>query len=345
VGSVIAERLASQLLSGPPARTPVAVVDRLLAVQAQDLRGAQLAVRARTRGLSARDVDAAFADRSLVISWLNRFTLHLVRAQDYPWLHALTTPQLVRENLRRLTQEGVSPEAVEKGVRAIRRSLEREGPLTRRQLRERLDGAGVRTQGQALVHLLAAASLRGWIVRGPMVGRDHAFVLVRDWLGPVPDVDRDAALAELALRFLRGHAPADDRDLARWAKIPLRDARAGLRAIAPKVRERDDGLLEPKRRRTAVPPLPPPRLLGQYEPFLLGWVDRTPVVGPHRDLVTRNGLFRPFALIRGRAVASWSFAGGEVELKPFVTIRPADAKALRTDADDVRRFLLTAPKG
>jgi hypothetical protein len=44
--------------------------------------------------LSASDVDAALADRSLVVSWLNRGTLHLVRAEDYWWPHPLTTPQL-----------------------------------------------------------------------------------------------------------------------------------------------------------------------------------------------------------------------------------------------------------
>jgi hypothetical protein len=327
------------MLSGTPARDPVAVTDRILAVQAQDLRGAQLAVRARTRGLSAADLRRAFGDRSLVISWLNRGTLHLVRAEDYPWLHALTTPQLATANLRRLEQEGVSPDAAKRGVTVIERALRTEGPLTRRRLKERLDEAGVRTEGQALVHILVGATLRGIVVRGPMVGKDQAFVLARDWLGTPPRIDRDAALAELARRYLIGHAPADDRDLARWAGLPLRDARAGVRAIAGRLRERDDGLLEMKRRSAEVPPLPPPRLLGQYEPFLLGWVDREPVVGPHTDLVTSNGLFRPFALVRGRAVASWSYAGGEVELAPFAPLTPSVATALRRDAADVRRYL------
>ena len=65
-----------------------------------------------------------------------------------------------------------------------------------------------------------------------MVGRQHAYALVRDWLGKPPRFDRDAALAELARRYLAGHGPADDRDLAKWAGLPLRDARAGLSAIA-----------------------------------------------------------------------------------------------------------------
>src|SRR5450759_1063465 len=67
---VVAQRLAAQLLVGPPAAEPAAVVERLLAVQAQDPRGARLAVRARTSGLRAADVDWALtADRSLVTTW------------------------------------------------------------------------------------------------------------------------------------------------------------------------------------------------------------------------------------------------------------------------------------
>jgi hypothetical protein len=75
---MIAERLTAQLLAGLPARDPVAVARRLLAVQGQDARGARLAIRARTTGLSTTDVDRALSkDRSLLITWLNRGTLHL----------------------------------------------------------------------------------------------------------------------------------------------------------------------------------------------------------------------------------------------------------------------------
>jgi hypothetical protein len=239
----LAARLTAQLLAGEPAGDAVAVAERLLAVQAQDPRGARLAVRARTlgSGTSASDVDRALTeDRSLVISWLNRGTLHLVRRQDWPWLHALTTPPL----------------------------------------------------------------------------------------------------AELARRYLAGHGPASDRDLARWAGLPLRDARAGLDAIAPQLTQRPDGLVDLVGRAPAAS-LPPPRLLGAFDPLLLGWTSRAEVLGEHADsgIVTSNGVFRPFALVRGRAVATWRLARGAVALAPFGPLAERDAAALKRDAADVARFL------
>src|SRR5579859_4285836 len=283
-----AHRLAAQLLSGPPAAGTAEVVGRLLAVQAQDPRGARLAVRARGRTRSAGEVDAALTrDRSVVVTWLNRGTLHLVRAEDYWWLHPLTTPPMLRGNTRRLAQEGVPPDDAERAVAVIERALAAEGPLTRAQLAGRIAGARVRTEGQAIVHLLALASLRGLMARGPTVGRDHAYVLVRDWLGTPPGVgaafDRDRALAELAARYLAGHGPASDRDLAKWAGLPLGDARRGLAAIAGRLADRDDGLaaLAGQDARDDGCPLPPPRLLGAYDPVLLGWASREPIVGAH----------------------------------------------------------------
>ncbi len=139
--AVTAQRCAAQLLSGDPAASPEEVTGRLLAVQAQDPRGARLAVRARSAGLSAADVDCALGRRSLVVSWLNRGTLHLVRAEDYWWLHRLTTPQLMAGNARRLAQEGVPPQDAERGVAAVRDALAAAGPLTRAQLRERVAAA------------------------------------------------------------------------------------------------------------------------------------------------------------------------------------------------------------
>lgn len=307
-------------------------------MQAQDGRGARLAVRARTSGLTAADVDRALTDRSLVITWLNRGTLHLVRSQDYWWLHHLTTPPLGTGNARRLAQEGVPPDAAERAVTTVQRALADEGPLTRAQLRERVAATGVRTEGQALVHILVLACLRGLVVRGPVVGGEQAFVLVSDWLGAPPPVDRDVALAELARRYLAGHGPASDRDLARWAGLPLRDVRRGLAAIASELAEREDGLVD-LAGRPESDGLPPPRLLGAFDPLLLGWTSRAPILGDNQTIVTVNGLFRPFALVRGRAVATWGLRDGRVTVAPFEPLAPDDAAALDVEAADVVRFL------
>lgn len=343
---MIAQRLSAQLLAGPQASEPVDVVKRLLAVQGQDPRGARLAIRARSTSLSTADVDGALSDGSLLITWLNRGTLHLVRSEDYPWLHALTTPPLFTGNARRLAQEGVTPSAAQRGVDAIERSLAAEGPLTRAQLRERIAAVGVRTGGQALVHILMLASLRGLVVRGPMLGREHAYVLVRDWLGRaksgrIDSVGRDRALAELARRYLVGHGPASDRDLARWAGLPLRDARAGLAALGAQLLPREDGLLDLAGRAPAFE-LPPPRLLGAFDPVLLGWSSREEIVGSQRGLITINGVFRAFALVRGRAAALWRIAQGDIVIEPFGRLSDQDAAVLRSDARDVLRFLALA---
>jgi hypothetical protein len=164
-------------------------------------------------------------------------------------------------------------------------------------------------------------------------------VLARDWLGtPPPVMSREAALGELARRYLAGHAPAADRDLAQWAGIGLRDARLGLaRCVAV---QRADGLAElPPSPRRAAAGLPPPRLLGAFDPLLLGWASRDPIVGPHRRIVTVNGLFRPFALAGGRAVATWTIVGAQIVLAPFAVLDADTEAALDADAAEVTRFL------
>ena len=196
----------------------------------------------------------------------------------------------------------------------------------------------MRTEGQALVHLLVRASLRRLIVRGPLVDGRHAYALARDWLGEPEPVDRERALAELARRYLAGHGPADERDLAKWSGLALRDVRAGLGAIAPSLRERPDGLLDLPRRDSPAP-LPAPRLLGAFDPLLHGWRSREPILGEHRGVVTVNGLFRPFALIRGRAAATWSMRDGRVAIDPFAELTRADRLALAADAEEVQRYL------
>ncbi len=337
---VLARRLAAQLLAGRPARQPTDVAERLLAIQAQDPRGARLAIRARTAGLTAADIDRELTERrSLLITWLNRGTLHLIRSQDYPLLQLLTTPPLRTAVARRLAQEGVAPAAADRGVAVIERAVAEEGPLGRTDLRERLNRAGVPTAGQALVHLLVRASIEGRIIRGPMAGREHAYARVEDWLpGVGPPPPRETALAELARRYLAGHGPASAPDLARWAGLPLRDARAGLQALSGRLREDAGGLVElagTRRPRAQAAD----RLLGAFEPVLMGWRSRADVLGAFEPRLVTGGIFRGFALVGGRAAGGWRIQGRRVTIEPFTALPPAATAALEADAADVRRFL------
>lgn len=300
----------------------------------------RLAIRSRTRGLRATALDRALTDdRSLVVTWLNRGTLHLVASEDYWWLHPLTAPQQATSIRRRLEQEGVSPAQAKRGVALVAKTLRERGPQTREQLRDALDAAGIPTAGQALYHIFSAASLEGGLIRGPVVDGDLAYVHPRDWLGdPPPALERDEALARLARRYLAGHGPAAPGDLAKWAGITLGDARTGFAAIASELEEYAGlaSLAEATRTRF---PSPKPRLLGAFDPLLLGWSSREFVTGHHLEVMTTNGIIRPVALVGGRAVGMWGLANGVITLRPVEAIAPADMAALERDAADVFRYL------
>ena len=336
-------RFASQLLAGTPAADVATVVERICAVQAQDLQAARLAIRARSTGLTASDVDRALTeDRTHCVTWLNRGTLHLIHRDDYWWLHALTAPTSRTPNATRLAQVGVAPGDAERATKFIDKWLATDGPLLRRDIGERLAAKGIQTHGQALVHLLMYASLRGHIVRGPMMGREQAFVLARDWCGSPPRLDRDKALARLARRFLAGHAPAGDRDLAKWAGLPLRDVRRGLALIEPETVIDDDGQVV-LASQPHEPAAPTAKLLGAFDPVLMGWVDRDWVLDGAGHILTSNGVFLAFALVDGVAAGTWRRHGSEVDLDPFRALSPSAQRALTAEAADVRRFLAAGP--
>ncbi|MGI8753394.1 MAG: DNA glycosylase AlkZ-like family protein, partial [Acidimicrobiales bacterium] len=162
--------------------------------------------------------------------------------------------------------------------------------------------------------------------------------LLAGGLGEAPSGDRGAALEPLPRRPFAGHGPATDRDLARWAGLPLRDVRTGLSAIAAELNDLGGGLVA-----LAGAPVEaeqaPARLLGAFDPLLLGWCDREPIVGEDRTLVTSNGVFRPFALVGGRAVASWGLPSGTLTLRPFGRLSPATRQGLGAEAAAVGAYL------
>ncbi len=83
----------------------------------------------------------------------------------------------------------------------------------------------------------------------------------------------------------------------------------------------------------------PPRLLGAFDPLLLGWTSRADIIGAHTTLVTDNGIFRPFVLVDGRAVATWGLAGGVVTVTALEPLAADLEPALQQEAAAVLRYL------
>ena len=246
------------------------VLRHLLAVQAQEARTPALALAARGGEL----------DGGMRIAWLMRSTLHLVWADDLPWLHAIFAPRQATSNARRLRQLEVGEAVADRAVRLIADAV----PATRAELAEHLAAHGIPVDGQRIVHLLHRAAIEGRIV----MDVHRRFIGLS--LPPAPDPE--AALTELARRYAAAHPLATPDDLAYWSGLPKRD----LRPFTPATVE--DG--------------PVPRvLLPPFDELLLGWRDRTPTVAPEhaRQVHPGGGILRAVVLEDGVATATWNLKG------------------------------------
>jgi len=331
-------RFAAQGLAATRRRAPADVVRELLGVQAQDVRSTRLALRARRA--PAAEIDTALADGTLVGSWLMRGSLHLVHRDDYPALWALTAPAALTTNQRRLGEEGVPPADADRAVTIIEQALHAD-PLRRSELAQLVSAAGVRTEGQAMPHILMLAALRGRVVLGPLRDGRPAFVRNRDQPPPLVGEARAAAVTDLVRRYLRGHGPATAADIATWSGLGLRDVRARLSALPDELRA--DGDLIDIADRAAAPESGPARLLPAFDPYLLGWRERSfAVPDEHRKQVhPGGGILRAVATVEGTAVGTWTLRRGArptVRIEPFQPLAPEAAAALNDEAEDVVRF-------
>ncbi len=276
-----------------------------------------------------------------------RGTLHLIAADDHAWLVPLVIERRIANAHRRLRQEGVTGSQPAKAVRSIERMLAREGPLLRAEIAERLRRQGIRTEGQAIAHLVWLAAAEGTICYGPDRDGERCFVLVRDWVGRLaPTMDREAASHELVVRYLRAHAPAEPADLATWSGIAPADARRAWRNVEDRLVEvpTDRGPRWALRRAIPPPSEDVVRLLPAFDEYLLGWRDRqliAPVSG-WSTIQRGGGWLHPVVLADGMAVGTWSSERTadelRVEVSPFGPLDRTFRRRIDEDAQDMGRF-------
>ncbi len=343
-------RAATQLLHRPSsARDPAEIARSIAGAQAQDVYAGPLTFRSRSRRLTADDITRARTeDRSLLRTWVMRTTIHLIPTDDAGWWLPLFEPGIERWSRRRLEQLGMPAAEQDKALRIAARALAEEGPLTRTEVRKRIERAGVKLNTQTGMHVALTAVVCGIACLGPDGGKATCLVRREDWLGEPPPFDRDRALAELARRYIGAFGPATDRDFAYWSGLPLRDVRAGLESISGEIEEVRVGDHAMLVRRGGLPRLPPTgqmRMLANFDTYLLGWKDREfSVASEHAAHVKEGGggWIRPVIVEDGIVVGGWRSRRKDGNLEISLNLPKGERERLgpRIDAEvaDIARF-------
>jgi len=335
----------------PPVSTPLEVVTRLGALQAQDYAGMLWSVGLRLPGSSETEVEAAFERREIVRTWPMRGTLHVVPAADARWMLELLTPRVFSATASRRAALGLDDAVFAKAATACSSALRGGNRLTRSGMMQLFERAGISTAGQRGYHLLFNLSMRQHIVFGPREGKEPTFVLFDEWLPHAAELPAEEALHLLTLRYFIGHGPATVRDFAGWAGITMADVRRGLSVAGPELAELDiEGTTYWMSPRTAerayyAEGTPSVCLLPGFDEFVLGYKDRSAVLDEtHSQLIVPggNGVFRPTVVVDGRIAGTWKRVvkrkAASVEATPFTSFTAVEVRGIEALAERYLAF-------
>jgi hypothetical protein len=334
-------------LTGDRLGEPEDVVRYLVAVQSQDFGPACWSVAQRSSGPPGRAaVEELVQQRRLIRTHLLRPTWHFVVPDDLGWLLDLTGPRVQAFAASYYRREG-QPLAVRDRATAAMASALTGTILTRPQLREVMADAGVDVTGNKPGFLLMNAELEGVICGGPRVGRQHGYGLVSELAPGTRRLPRDAAVAELVLRYFTSHGPATVHDMSWWSSLTLTDIRAGIDAAGDDlVTEQVDGETFYAAAQPRIGTAPRARLLQAYDEYLVGYsrtkwlLDPSGIAkAPHAARTLPNMVFiRDTAMVGAwRSVESDLAARLEVAL--LVDPTPAVLRDLDRAAAEYGRYL------
>jgi Winged helix DNA-binding domain len=351
---IVRLRLRSHALVEAELHSPVEVVERMLALQAQDFLAGKWAIGIRSPGLSSAQVDAAINSGAILRSWPMRGTLHFVPPADLNWMLQLTTRRLLAGTKTRQAQLKLD-QAVIEAARAIAVDVLSGGrELSRAGFLQALDDRGIATTNQRGYHLIWHLAQTGTLCWGRIDGKTQVLVLLDEWVTQPRLLEREEALGEFLVRYLRGHGPATIKDFAWWSQLTLADARVARAVAGDRLAELEvDGQTLHLEAATDVGELggpirqrSPVLTLGGFDEYLLGYQDRSFSVDD--DKLTRvvpgkNGIFLPIMVSNGRVTGTWRrLAKGRsitVEPQPFSAFSERAAAGFARSIGQYAKFL------
>lgn len=308
--SLVARRLLAQELGRPRFAKPEDLVAWMGAVQAQDYPATKWAVGVRLRQKQPTDVavERALDKGAILRTHVFRWTWQLVTPGDIRWMLDLVHERLLAKYTKRHRELEIDRKLMTRSQSVFEKALRHGDPLTRDELGEALAGAGLAATGPRLAHLLAIAELEGVVCSGARRGKQHAYALL-DHKAPEPTLKRDAALAELALRYFRSRGPASAADFAWWTGLAPAEARSALEAVDKRLdSESLDGV-----RHWFVADSRKPETSGQvtlvpaFDEWLVAYRNRDAVLDPKqaKRLNAGGGLLAPSVIADGRVIGIW----------------------------------------
>jgi hypothetical protein len=327
---------------------PLAMVEHLLGLQAQEPLSPYVSLWSRIASFDPHQVSAALEERTAVRLLLMRGTIHLVTASDALLLRPLLQPMLDR--LTRSSQSS-RPAAHLDGATlaaAVRDAL-RERPLSIREPGERLASSypdvpagALASTARELVPLVQVPPRGLWKQAGGVV---HA--TVGSWLGKEPESSPEpATMADMVRRYLRAYGPATPADLAVWSGL------TGVRPVFEGMREElathcdEDGteLFDMHGATLADADTPAPvRLLGRYDNVWLAHQRRdrvTPDPSKRRRWMGSNGGVAATLFVDGELEGLWrTTASGAVEVELFSRLTRAERADLDAEVAALEQFL------
>ena len=268
-----------------------------------------------------------------------RPTWHLLAPEDLRWIQGVTGPRVEQGNAGVNRRLGLTDEVVARALALLEALLAGPTPLTRRELRVAFGAAGLPTDVQPLAHLLIIAELRALICSGAPRGVEHTYVLADEVVPPGPHdalVGEDAR-RELTRRFLSGHGPASERDLARWSTLTLTQIRSALADLTDELER-----IEVDGHELWFDPTVPARTSREHAAYLLPTFDEVCLTYQHTGFprraadVTRQRLLSEsgggIVVVHGEDVGIWKRVVSPTSVRVSVV---ADAPLGREDRDDI----------
>jgi hypothetical protein len=275
-----------------------------------------------------------------------RPTWHFVAPEDLRWLLALNGQRRIRGAHHRHVALDIDAKLAARALDIFERAIAADGPLTRPELGAALAREGIVADAGRLTHLVIWAEAEALICSGPRRGL-HTYALVDERVPAARPRTADEALAELAGRYVAGHGPIQDVDLAWWGGLNLGEARRGLAAASPKLRrETIDGrtfwMAEGQ-----VPPTGQSRsihLLPNFDEMLVALRDRSDGLDPELPAWARTAeeIFSHVILRRGLVVGRWFRSTGKgplrLTMEPRVQLTADDRAGIAAEGERYAAF-------